>query len=117
MSYNPSKQGLCPSQQGLGPPPSSLGEYNQVLPGLADRIATLVEEEAKHRRETETRIIKLSFFRSFAGLIAGFLFALFSMGIAVWLIQNEQYIGGTLLVTCNVVGLTTVFVVGKNGEK
>lgn len=54
--------GPLPFPAGSWPPPSSLGEYNQVLPGLADRIATLVEEEAKHRRETETRIIKLSFF-------------------------------------------------------
>ena len=117
MSYNLSKQGLYLSLQGLGPLLLRLASITRFYRGLPDRIATLVEEEARHRRETETRIIRLSFFRSFAGLIAGFLFALFSMGIAVWLIQNEQYIGGTLLVTCNVVGLTTVFVVGKNGEK
>lgn len=58
-------------QEGPLPDPSSLGEYDQVLPGLADRIVNMAEEEAEHRRKTQARIINLSFFRSFAGLIAG----------------------------------------------
>ena len=38
-------------QEGPLPDPSSLGEYDQVLPGLADRIVNMAEEEAEHRRK------------------------------------------------------------------
>lgn len=33
------------------PPPQVIREYEDILPGAADRLITLCEDEAKHRRE------------------------------------------------------------------
>ena len=103
-------------QPNILPDPSVLSEYERVLPGLPSRIVNMVEEEAKHRHKMQSKIINLAFFRSFAGLITGFIFALLVLGIAVWLIQKEQYVLGILIASCDLASITTVFVVGKNGE-
>lgn len=98
------------------PDPSVLSEYELVLPGLPDRIVNMVEEEAKHRRKMQSKLTNLAFLRSFAGLITGFVFALLVLGIAVWLIQKEQYIPGIFIASFDVASITAAFVVGKNGR-
>lgn len=35
------------------PPPATLAEYDEVLPGLAERIAAAFEAESQHRRESD----------------------------------------------------------------
>ena len=39
------------------PPPETLAKYNDIHPGLADRIVTLAESEAAHRRSKELDIL------------------------------------------------------------
>ena len=41
--------------EGPYPPPSMLAEYNQIVPGSADRLITMAEEEQKHRQQLETQ--------------------------------------------------------------
>jgi Predicted membrane protein (DUF2335) len=42
------------------PPPALLAEYEQALPGLAERIVAMAENEGNHRRAMEKRLIRLS---------------------------------------------------------
>ena len=42
------------------PPPKMLGEYEEVLPGSADRIIKLAEDNAQHRRFWEAEILNAS---------------------------------------------------------
>lgn len=110
-------QGTVEIRGGPLPEPSVLSEYDQVLPGLADRIVNMAESEATHRQRMQSRLLELSSRRSFAGLIAGFIIALSSLAVAVWIINNGHYIAGTVLVSCDIVALTTIFVLGtKQGE-
>jgi hypothetical protein len=57
------------------PLPAHLREYEQVLPGSADRILLMAEDEAHHRRRSEGRLIRLSEW----GLLAALLIALVGM--------------------------------------
>lgn len=61
------------------PPPDLLAEYEQVLPGLADRIVRMAEDEGAHRRFIQKGFLRLSwwglasaFLLTMTGLIGGF---------------------------------------------
>lgn len=43
--------------QGPLPPPSILAGYDEVHPGLAERIVRLAEDEAAHRRGLQTKVV------------------------------------------------------------
>jgi len=102
------------------PPPSSLKEYDSVLPGLAERIVTMAEAEARHRHDMDkeaTRqnelIINKEFSERRIGQFMGLGIAAIAIGAAIFAIAHgaekaAMVIGGT-----TVVGLATVFVVGR----
>jgi len=50
------------AQQFAGPlpHPEILGSYNQILPGLAERIVTSWEAESEHRRQIEVRETRIA---------------------------------------------------------
>lgn len=43
--------------QGPLPPPQALVQYEAALPGCAERIVSMAEEQAAHRRALESRVI------------------------------------------------------------
>jgi len=43
------------------PPPDLLAEYEAVVPGLADRIVRMAEDEGGHRRKMQRGLLRLSF--------------------------------------------------------
>ncbi|MBU6321274.1 MAG: DUF2335 domain-containing protein [Patescibacteria group bacterium] len=69
------------------PAPEDLARYEQVLPGLADRIMAMAESQAKHRQSLESRVIWFDGTRATLGLLFGLVIALAGV------------IGGVLLVT------------------
>jgi uncharacterized membrane protein len=79
------------------PLPTHLREYEQVLPGSADRIVAMAEAEAHHRRTSEGRLIRLSEW----GLLAALLIALVGMigGLYVTLRGKSLEGMGTIGVT------------------
>lgn len=40
------------------PPPESFGRYEEILPGAADRILTMAEDQSRHRRQMETASLR-----------------------------------------------------------
>jgi uncharacterized membrane protein len=89
------------------PPPRILSEYNQVLPGLANRLVTLAEGEAAHRRALQHRRARLAE----AGLGSAFVIAMTSVAGGIYLIHEgstTEGLGGILaaLATLLVVYLT-----------
>ena len=40
------------------PPPEILAQYEQILPGAADRLFMMAERQAAHRMELETTVVK-----------------------------------------------------------
>lgn len=41
------------------PPPKAMKEYEEVLPGIAERIMNMAEEEAEHRHIQEKEVVKI----------------------------------------------------------
>ena len=68
------------------PPPEILAKYNEALPGLAERIICMAEQQAKHRQSIEKTVIDSNAFVQKVGPFLGFVVAMTAV------------IGGTILV-------------------
>ena len=51
------------------PPPDILAKYNDILPGLADRIMKQAEAKTIHRIELENKVIQSDIINSRLGLV------------------------------------------------
>lgn len=58
------------------PPPSIMREYDDVVPGAAERIIDMAEKEQAHRHSWEQRALSADRWYSMAGLLAGWSTAL-----------------------------------------
>ncbi|MBI1289187.1 MAG: DUF2335 domain-containing protein [Flavobacteriales bacterium] len=61
-------------QHHQGPIPSSveMQRYEEILPGAADRILRMAENQSRHRQEMEMKVVKTDNFKSTLGAIFGF---------------------------------------------
>ena len=91
------------------PPPQMLGEYEKVLPGSADRIIKLAEENAQHRQVWESKILSASTSYSTQNNWFRFLLALVAVGGAIFLANQGASPLPYVLVVYALVGLVSRF--------
>lgn len=98
------------------PPPEILQQYDQVIPGAAERILAMAEKDAKHQREIEnsaiqfaSREVKRGQWFGLAIGISAFITSIVALGLGSE--QTASILGGV-----TVVGLVTVFVVGRTKQ-
>ncbi|MBU1701432.1 MAG: DUF2335 domain-containing protein [Candidatus Eisenbacteria bacterium] len=98
------------------PPPEMLADYEKLLPGAADRILGMAEEQSRHRRGLESSVVTSNNQLAKWGQRMGFFLALvvFS-GSLVLLYQGKSTTGLATLIT-TLGSLVTVFVVGKRKQ-
>jgi uncharacterized membrane protein len=100
------------------PPPSLYAGYEDVVPGAADRILTMAEEEGRNRRLLD---------RAFAdyrrlGLWLAFAVTLAVIGAGTFLIYEDKSAYGLALILANLVAVAGLFIVrefrgnGTSGE-
>ncbi len=119
----PSKKLQSPSRQtravatasfeGPIPPPNILSAYDQVEPGLANRIVTMAEGEAIHRRGIENKIINAQILETTLGQILGFGIGTITIGGGVLASIYGSALLGASICTVGVVGLVSVFIYGR----
>jgi uncharacterized membrane protein len=97
------------SFQGPLPPPALLREYNQVMPGLAERIVGMAEAEGTHRRKVERSLVRLSH----EGLFCGATIALVVIVGSLIILREGKTIGGLAGVLGTLTALVTVFIFGR----
>jgi uncharacterized membrane protein len=54
---NPQVQIIQSEFSGPLPPPAILAQYDRVVPGAAERIITMAEEQSRHRRPMESQLV------------------------------------------------------------
>ena len=99
------------------PPPETLARYEEVLPGLADRIMTEAERQQAHRQEAEMALIKNDARESLIGIAVGGGVALAALAVAgIFAFQGHPWFGiGAVLGT--VASLAGVFVYGTHTRR
>jgi len=88
------------------PPPNIIAGYEKILPGAADRILAMAENQSKHRQEMEKKMIEAESRDSLLGIIFGF-----SLGIGciiAAIIMAIVYPQGVGVVAGAVLGVTGV---------
>ncbi len=117
------------------PPPSVLKQYEQVLPGLADRIVTMAENEEAQRHaqnqlalkaeidlqksalEAEQEAMRAEMKEARWGQVLAFCIGSLTIGAGAYLALHGAQISGTILGSGGVVGLVSVFIYGRKGKK
>ncbi|EBB5496171.1 DUF2335 domain-containing protein [Salmonella enterica] len=95
--------------QGPVPPPAMLKEYNDVIPGLANRLIELTEKEQSHRHSIESDNVKISK----RGQIMSFFVVLIIIFAAILFGLNGNTVLAGILVGIDLAALVTAFIAGK----
>lgn len=111
------------SYNGPIPDAHSLGKYEAVLPGLAERIFGAYEKETGHRQrmelatlEAQVRLENRVFDEARRGQILAFCIGVIALSIGGALAFYGHEWSGSFLGGSGVVGLVTAFILGRNGK-
>jgi uncharacterized membrane protein len=104
------------SYNGPIPSPSTLAEFDSVLPGLAQTLVEMAVKEQDHRLSCERLIVETQTSAIKLGQKLGFTFGMVSIvaGIIAAL-TGHDWVAGTIFTTV-VIGGVTVFVLGKPSQ-
>ena len=72
------------------PPPEMLLKYDEVSPGLANRIVSLAENQSTHRQSIEAKVVDSNVKSQQLGLILGALICFLSIAGGIYLILNDK---------------------------
>ena len=123
MDKNSNQRSPLSSPRVLGAP-EVIVKFDELSPRLAKDFVRILDEDAQHKRymdrhqgEMERRAESHAFILELAGLIFGFLISIFTVGIGAYTALKGQPLTGSLLGAGGVVGLASVFVLGRGRRK
>ncbi len=95
------------------PPPELLKGYEEVLNGSAERILRMAENQSKHRQEIEKLVITSQMKQTERGQYFGLGIGIFGLilGFVLTILGHSTVAG--ILFTTTIIGLVSVFVIGK----
>lgn len=96
------------------PPPALLGQYEEILPGMADRILQMAERQESHRHGIEKQAVTAEINRGYLGMASGFLVAICGLSIGGILLYGNKVVEGSVFAGVTLVSLVAVFVYGAN---
>jgi len=103
--------------EGPLPKPEILQEFDNIVPGAAERIIVMAEEQAAHRQKLEYIVVKSGSRDSLLGLICGFIIGIVTIGCGTYCIQAGQPAAGTILGGTGLSSLVGVFIYGSRQRK
>lgn len=102
------------------PHPDDLARYNEIVPGFAERLLALheqqqqiVEKQSEHRRELERRRLEANVWNEKAGLVCGLFLALMVLGVGAFEMSTGQQAGGIAIVSGDFVMVIGALIVGR----
>jgi len=95
------------------PPPGLMAEYKTVDPNLPDRILTMVEEEQKHAHKMERAALTGTIANETRGQFFAFIVSILIIAGAVYLIDSDKPIAGTILAGSTLISLAYLFITGR----
>ena len=101
----------------LLPPPEVLQKYNSVVPGLADRIVAQAEKQTFHRIALEKKLLTSNIWKSFLGLVFGFLISSLGVGGGLYLTFVGFNVIGIIFSSATLVSLVMSFIYGSQYRK
>ena len=94
------------------PHPDTLKRFDEVVPGAAERILTMAEEQSVHRRALETKVVDSDIARSKWGQILGFCIAVAGLAASAWIAVYGSAVAGGIIGVGTLASLVGVFMYG-----
>jgi uncharacterized membrane protein len=98
------------------PPPSLLASYDEVQPGLAERLVKMAETQATHRQGIESRLVDARISTEKAGMFCGVFVAIAVLAAASWFAYLGHPVSAAFLGIGDLTALVTVFVTGQRAK-
>jgi uncharacterized membrane protein len=95
------------------PPPQVLEHYDQLVPGSAERIISMWEEQVRHRQGLERDALTSDIRQSYFGATLGFIIAMSAIGSGTFLAYIGRPTEGLAAIITAVVGLVSVYGMGS----
>lgn len=103
--------------QGPIPHPELLERYDNIVPGAANRIISMAEENHHFRIEQTKLDGEREFLLTISGQICGILVVVIFAAAAVFLALHDKTIPAAISAGAPLLGLVTVFIKGRNFSK
>ena len=95
------------------PPPEILRQFDNVVPGAAERIIKMAENQSSHRMELEKKVIESDVTRSRWGQILGFIIAILGLLVSAVVAIYGSAIAGGIIGVGTLASLVGVFMYGS----
>jgi len=95
------------------PPPDALERYNQILPGAAERIIAMAENQHTHRQGLEKHVIHSNVAAQRLGTILGFIVAMTVVIGGMFLVHEGKSGEGLAAILTALASLVGVFLYSK----
>lgn len=99
------------------PQPTDFEKYEKVLPGSADRILKMAENQSLHRQTLEKSVVYSGVQDSKRGQYFAFLLALVIIIGGFYLIAIDKDVVGVVAIVGSVGTLVTIFLYGRKSER
>lgn len=120
LSPPPAPRGIRVEQSAFAgplPPPEVLANYNQILPGLAERIVTMAETQSRHRQHIEEIAIASKIQNERHGQYLAFILAAIALVGSFWVIALGKSPAGITGIIGTLATLAAVFVYGRRSQQ
>lgn len=98
------------------PPPATLYQYEQVQPGLAERIVAMAETATTGEIKTREKLASAEIDQARVGQSLAFLLTIIALGAAIYFFVVHNATAGGLLLSFPVIMLIRSFLTGLRGD-
>ncbi len=99
------------------PPPIILEQYEKIIPGAAERILKMAEQQASHRQSLEKRVIAHDTQNATLGILCALLITVGFLVLAGFAIYSGQSLAASIISAISITGLVGTFIYGTRSRK
>jgi uncharacterized membrane protein len=96
------------------PHPEILKMYNDIMPGSAEKIIKMAEDQSLHRRNLENKVIESDVKRQRNGQVLGFIISMFGLLMSAVIAIFSDPLAGAIVGFGTLASLVGVFMYGIN---
>jgi uncharacterized membrane protein len=98
------------------PHPEVLRQYDEIVPGAANRILLMAEQQEQHRHSLEKTVVEGGDRRAWWGLWIGALVFTLFLGVSAALVFAGHGLPGVALGAIDIGGVVSAFVIGQRNQ-
>ena len=105
------------SYYGPIPPASEMAHYDEIHPGMANRIMLLAENQSTHRQKIESQAVKSNCVVSILGVCFAFIIAMSTLALAAYCFYLDKNGIGAFMGSFGLVSVVGAFIYGTRSNR